>query len=386
MATGVDIAIVGGGLAGGLIAWALKTRRPDIELALFEKGPRLGGEHTWSFHDTDISPADRAWLSPLISARWDTQEVRFPEHQRFLGTRYNSITSDRFNAVLATALGDSIRLNVPITRLTPGNLSLAGGEMVPAGAVLDCRGDLTSPSLVLGFQKFLGRVCRLSYPHDLDAPIIMDATVPQNQDYRFIYVLPFDPRTLLIEDTRYSDDWEIDSADFRAEIDSYARYRGWEIKSVLREESGVLPVALGGDIKAFWDNPLPNVVGEIGRAGMRACLFHPVTGYSLPDAVALANKISTATDLSATGLYTLTRSYSEECWHSRGFYRFLSRMLFRGAPPENRYLMLERFYRLPQGVIERFYAGVSTFTDKVRILSGKPPIPISRALAEIRER
>jgi lycopene beta-cyclase len=127
-------------------------------------------------------------------------------------------------------------------------------------------------------------------------------------------------------------------------------------------------------------------LGEIGRAGMRASLFHPVTGYSLPDAVALANKISTATDLSSTGLYALTRSYSEECWHSRGFYRFLSRMLFRGAPPENRYLMLERFYRLPQGVIERFYAGVSTFTDKVRILSGKPPIPISRALAEIRER
>jgi lycopene beta-cyclase len=386
MATGVDIAIVGGGLAGGLIAWALKTRRPDIKLALFEKGPRLGGEHTWSFHDTDISPADRAWLTPLISARWDTQEVRFPEHQRFLGTSYNSITSDRFNAVLATALGDSIRLNVPITRLTPGYLSLAGGELMPAGAVLDCRGDFKSPCLVLGFQKFLGRVCRLSSPHDLDAPIIMDATVPQNHDYRFIYVLPFDPRTLLIEDTRYSDSSRIDSADFRTEIDSYARCRGWEIKSVLREESGVLPVALGGDIKAFWDNPLPNVVGEIGRAGMRASLFHPVTGYSLPDAVALANKISTATDLSSTGLYALTRSYSEECWHSRGFYRFLSRMLFRGAPPENRYLMLERFYRLPQGVIERFYAGVSTFTDKVRILSGKPPIPISRALAEIRER
>jgi lycopene beta-cyclase len=43
--------------------------------------------------------------------------------------------------------------------------------------------------------------------------------------------------------------------------------------------------------------------------------------------------------------------------------------------------VLERFYRLSPGLIARFYAGQSTLYDKVRILSGKPPIPIGRAAA-----
>ena len=33
----------------------------------------------------------------------------------------------------------------------------------------------------------------------------MDATVPQDGGYRFVYVLPFADRPLLVEDTHYSD-------------------------------------------------------------------------------------------------------------------------------------------------------------------------------------
>ena len=43
--------------------------------------------------------------------------------------------------------------------------------------------------------------------------------------------------------------------------------------------------------------------------------------------------------------------------------------------------MLERFYRLPEPLIERFYAGKSTLRDKVRLLAGRPPVPVLRALA-----
>ena len=68
-------------------------------------------------------------------------------------------------------------------------------------------------------------------------------------------------------------------------------------------------------------------------------------------------------------------------WKARGFYRLLDRMLFRAAHPDARYKVLERFYRLPQPLIERFYAARSTLADKARILSGKPPVPIGAALA-----
>jgi len=45
--------------------------------------------------------------------------------------------------------------------------------------VLDCRGAVSSPHLRLGFQKFVGQELRLAAPHGLDAPVIMDAAVPQ---------------------------------------------------------------------------------------------------------------------------------------------------------------------------------------------------------------
>jgi len=55
-------------------------------------------------------------------------------------------------------------------------------------------------------------------------------------------------------------------------------------------------------------------------------------------------------------------------------------MLFHAAKPELRYRIFERFYGLSGGLIRRFYAGHLTWTDKVRLLIGKPPVPVHRAL------
>ena len=76
---------------------------------------------------------------------------------------------------------------------------------------------------------------------------------------------------------------------------------------------------------------------------------------------------------------------ARRCWADRSFYRLLDRMLFRAAAPAERYRVLERFYTLRAGIVGRFYAGRSTFADKLRILSGKPPVPIGRALAGLKE-
>ena len=62
------------------------------------------------------------------------------------------------------------------------------------------------------------------------------------------------------------------------------------------------------------------------------------------------------------------------------FYRLLNRMLFKAARPGERHRVMEKFYTLPQPLIERFYAGRTTPFDMMRILSGKPPVPIHRAV------
>ncbi len=370
-----DVAIAGGGLSGSLIAWRLKTLRPDLRVALVERGETLGGNHTWSFHETDLGPAADAWIDPLVAHRWDRQEVRFPAHSRLLRTGYRSIVSERLHDTVAPALGADLRLDAEIERLDADGIALADGEIVAAKAVIDARGQRDNSALTVGFQKFLGQEIEFDAPHGLRDPIIMDATISQSDGYRFIYVLPFSETTALIEDTYYADGSAIDHDGVRAEIASYAASRGWRIARVLREEHGVLPIALAGDIDAHLDA----APAGVGVAGLGAGLFHPLTGYSLPDAVRLADKIAHTDDLSGPALSSLTRDHARTVWREREFFRLLSRFLYYAAKPETRYKVLGRFYRLGEPLIERFYAANSTKQDKMRVLVGKPPVSFFKA-------
>lgn len=376
-----DALIVGGGLASSLIALRLKREQPGLKIIVLERDQRIGGEHTWCHFATDVAHEIAEWMAPLIVHDWAGYEVRFPAHRRTLTTRYRAITSARLHTVMSELLGEDAWMGVDASEVRANSVRLADGRRLVAPLVIDARGPRRSRHLVLGWQKFVGQELRLSRPHGVARPIIMDATVPQVDGYRFVYVLPLGPDRLLVEDTRYSDLPALDRAQFAAEIAAYAEAHRWTVVSIEREESGVLPIALAGDIDAYW----ADAEGGAADVGMRAALFHPTTGYSLPDAARQAEAIARLSELTTeTARYALEHM-SKTVWQGRGFYRFLNRMLFRAAAPERRYKVLERFYRLPQPLIERFYAGRASLVDKTRILAGKPPVPIARAMACLSE-
>jgi lycopene beta-cyclase len=371
-----ELILVGGGLANSLIAYRVLRERSDFPLLVVERGSSLGANHTWSFHDSDLTVNQRRWIEPLIAHRWSSHDLRFPSRNRVMHDGYNSVTSERLHEFVAPALGHRMRLETEVAEVTPGGIVLANGERIEARAVIDGRGDPGGDHLDIAFQKFLGLFVRLAEPHGLNGPILMDATVEQIDGYRFVYTLPFSNTEALIEDTYYADEPGLDHHRLRSRIDDYANRQGWVISSVTGEETGVLPIVLGGDIDAFW------TVGPEGvaRSGMRGAFFHPTTGYSLPEAVRLADEIAAIPDLESASLFELTRRRSEELWRRTGYYRLLNRMLFRAAEPELRYRIFERFYGLSGGLIRRFYASRLKWTDKVRVLIGKPPVPVHRAL------
>jgi lycopene beta-cyclase len=376
--TGVRrIVIAGGGLAGCLAALALAERRPELDLVLVEQGDSLGGNHVWSFFDADVADRDRWLVEPAIARSWMDYEVCFPRRRRTLASRYNSLTSARLDGAVRSRLRpDQVRLGATIERVAADAILLAGGERIE-GVAIDARGAGDLAALDLGWQKFVGREYRLAAPHGLERPIVMDACVDQAEGYRFVYCLPFADDRLLIEDTYYSTDPTLDRGAIGRRIEAYAEARGWRLADLEREETGVLPVAMGGDFDAFWpaDDPIP-------RIGVRGGFFHPTTGYSLPDAVRTAMFVTRRQDPS--GLAAALRAEAQRLWRARGFYRLLDRMLFRAAAPAERYRVLEHFYRLDPELIGRFYAGRSSWADRLRILSGRPPVPVGRALAAVR--
>ena len=372
------VIIAGGGLSGSLAALALARRRPKTELLLIEQGESFGGNHTWSFFDSDIPPENRWVFQGIAAIRWPAHEVHFPRRSRTIGIGYSSIRSrDLDHTVRAVLRPEQYRLSARIQAVGPTAVTLEG-ETIEGDAVIDARGPSTMPGLELGWQKFVGRYYRFPRPHGLSLPVIMDATVEQIDGYRFVYQLPISSTDLLIEDTYYSATPLLDQEALRDRLDRLAMKTGGGAAEVVEEESGVLPIVLGGDVDSLWRHE------QVPRLGLRGGFFHPTTSYSLPDAVNNAALLARQSELTSDALYPVFQNQAQQLWQARSFFRLLNRMLFHAAESDQAYRVLEHFYRLPPALIARFYAARLSGFDKIRIFSGKPPVSIGRALSALR--
>jgi lycopene beta-cyclase len=363
-----DFLVVGGGLAGTLAALAVAERQPQARLCLVEHAPRLGGNHTWSFHGSDLSPEERAWVAPFISHHWPTHEVRFPipGRSRQIAGPYCTVTSRHLTEMATARLraaGATLIFGADAVVVEPGRACLRDGRELRAGLVLDARGgELPGSGMrgMSGFQTFVGLEVELDRDADLPGPLLMDATVEQTDGYRFMYVLPFEPRRWLVEDTVYGDAPVMDPVAARAGIHRYLARRGLHVRRVLREERGVLPIP--------WAQPRATAAGAT-RIGYRGGFFHPTTGYSFALAVEVARAVASAPRSSVDSVLTRVRRARDP---QRRFCRMLNRLLFRAVPPAARWRIFARFYQLPEDTIARFYALSFTRRDRLRILAGRP--------------
>lgn len=378
-----DIIFAGGGLASCLTALRISETDSGLSILIIEAGDQLCGNHTWSFHLTDLNAEELKLVEPMIAYRWLGQQVIFPDFHRKLSTGYASLTSGSVREHVKNRKNITVIENSPVAEVHENYVKLQNGQKIEAPCIIDGRGFRPDDALILGFQKFIGLELMLKEPHGEAIPTIMDASVEQYDGYRFVYTLPFDEQTVLIEDTRYSDHSTLDEESIVADIEDYARSKGWKIKKVLRQENGVLPITLGHDFERFWRN-CPAGTAPIG---LRAGLFHPTTGYSLPNSTKLAGKIAAMKGpLTTNAVRELVEAQARQLSRKQSFYRFLNRMLFKAAEPGLRWKVLSRFYKLSQGLIERFYSEDLTFADRSRILIGKPPVPVSAAIGCISEK
>ncbi len=388
-ASQIDVAIVGGGLAGGLIALALHRARPEFRIALIESGKTIGGNHRWSWFDSDLSDEGRALLADFRQTGWDRgYDVEFPKYRRTLKTPYRSMASHDFHEALMRDLPeDAVLLGRKATALDATGVDLADGangtQRIEARAVIDCRSFQSSRHLRGGWQVFLGRHMRLSDPHGLERPVIMDANVDQlaphgnGGAYRFVYTLPLSAHDVFVEDTYYADDPKLDRGALSSRIDQYTRDHGWHDNAIIGHEAGVLPVLTGGDFSAYQKEiGIPGVA----VAGARGGFVHPLTSYTMCVAVENALVIAKEADLTGPQLAALFQARARRHWKKTGYYRLLARFLFFAAKPERRVKVFQRFYNLREGLIERFYAARSRPLDKVRVLWGQPPVPIPSAI------
>lgn len=384
--TEFDVAFVGGGLASALAASLLLERTPTLRVLLVERDTRLGGNHTWCFHSGDLPRAAARAVAPLIAHSWDGYEVRFPSRSRRLASPYACVTSERLDQVLTARLRAAPRgsLIVGHAARTPSahEVVLDDGRRFRASLIVAATGPEQAVARSgRGYQKFFGM--ELDAPaHGLVEPVVFDACLPQRDGFRFMYLLPLAPDRLLVEETFFSETHALDERRSKQDILDYCAARRIEVRGVHRSERGLLPMPWIDHDFSPSARPL--------LAGYRAGLFHPVTGYSFPQAVRFALALAEC-DLRQLaerpdGASPLSE-FAQQQADQRPFLRLLTRLLFTCFAPGDRYAVLEHFYRLPEPLIERFYAAELTPLDRARIFLGAPPRGFSmrRALRAQRE-
>jgi len=365
----VDYVLVGGGLQSGLMALAISHHQPQASWILIEQQEKLAGNHTWSFHSTDIPESCSVWAEPLAEYRWPCYEIRVGGRVRTVEIPYCTCSSEHFADLLkplAQQAHHRILTNTTVDEIAPARVTLSDGRRIDATAVIDNRGPapLNVGNFAGGFQKFWGFELELNTDWTHANPIIMDDEIDQQDGFRFIYTLPFERRRVLVEDTRFSNTPSIDREECLVRVGNYVDSRGYRDWRIVREEQGVLPMPTGG---SFPGSGLPMLAG-----GYRGGWFHAATGYSFSMALQVAHCVATNP---ADRLPQVLRQLSHEhAWRAK-FARFLNRLLFELVKPQTRYQIFRRFYRvLDEPSIARFYGHRFTPFDAFRMVVGIPPM------------
>lgn len=374
-----EYAIVGGGLQGCLLAHALAWHRPDAAVLLVERSGELCGNHTWSFHETDVAEQARGWFDPLVTHRWPGYRVTFPGLSRRVKIPYATITSERLReATIALAdVGPArggrvvVRTGESCEILSPTAVRLGGTAEVACRAVLDCRGRMASAAGPgegggAGYQTFIGHEYETAGRWPASEPTVMDVPADQAGGFEFLYELPLGPDRVLLEYTRFHEDPSCDDARAGELISTRLAEAGAGPANLIRTERGCLPMPYARAARAEGPSPAGGYAGG---------WYHAATGYSIPlavrfaELVARANPDRVAAEVAAAAANDRLR---------RGFCRFLNRLLFCLVRAEDRWKIFRRFYRvLSEERISRFYAHRFTFTDAARIVIGRPPMGLA---------
>lgn len=372
-----DLAIIGGGLSGGLIALAAQRARPAARILLIEARPALGGNHLWSFVESDIGKADRPLLEPLITFGWRSYSVLFPDYQREIPDGLYSIRSDRFDTALRAILpAESILSGRAATSVTATSVELEGGLHIAAGGVIDARGVADLGLLDTAWRKFVGYELQLAGPHSVRRARLIEIAEGETDGLGFQTMLPLESDKLFVEDVRYEIDPALDLGDYARRIFNLAAKFGWRITDSARGQAGSIPIVMGGDFEGYWQSGGAGVA----KAGLRAGLFHPVTGASLGDAVSVARLVASLGDWSGAALHKALHDHAAKRWARRDFYRRFARRMMRDTAPGERYRLFAALYMRDADVIGRFHGMRLSLVDRLALSTGDGPMPLSSLL------
>ncbi|HEX8350624.1 MAG TPA: lycopene cyclase family protein, partial [Hymenobacter sp.] len=296
-----DYLIVGGGAAGLSLAYAIaqEPRLRQQRVLMIEPEAKNRNDRTWSFWTDEPTLFDG-----IVAHEWDKLAFRSPTFEQVFSLtryRYKMIRGLDFYQFVRAALEQNPQFTL-LTGTADVLEDTATGIMARTSAgnfTARYAFDSRPPQLVRDptkyrylLQHFIG--WEVETDHDaFDASTVefMDFRGSQDQEARFIYVLPFSSRRALVEYTLFSGE-VLPAAEYEAALRNYLnKTLGIEHFKIGEVEIGAIPMT---------DHPLPPRTGRhIINLGTRAGRAKPSTGYAFRRIQAHTQRLVTA--LAATG-------------------------------------------------------------------------------------
>lgn len=353
-------------MAGLSLAYYLsQSSLRDRSILILDKELKDNNDRTWCFWEREPGP-----FEPILYRTWDAVQFHGTTYAGPLDMgpyRYKMLRGLDFYDFVRNQLCGQSNIHfrqATINRIkdTPqGGFVIADDEPYIAGYVFDSTyalklDDTRHHNLLQHFKGWFIQTERACF--DPRRPDIMDFRVAQHGDCRFMYVLPFDEHTALVEFTLFND--KLLTADqYEANLRDYIdQYLNTGHYTITETEFGVIPMS---DVPTT-ENPSEHIV-RIGTAGGYT---KASTGYTFQRTQRYLRELVQA--LEQTG-----RPQRSVSWFKRRFKLYDS--VFLNVLEQHRYPaddVFTRVYVENPGRVFRFLDEDTRLMDELRLFTTMP--------------
>jgi lycopene beta-cyclase len=272
-----DYIISGGGMAGLSLAYYLDQSHilRHKKILIIDRQRKAQNDRTWCFWEIGSNTFEK-----VVHRSWNTiwfKSQAFSQHLLLGNYRYKMIRGIDFYTFIHNQLAKNPNiewLEAEVTNIHSHTVITSKGSFT-ASYIFDSTYQipLDTPQRHHLLQHFKGWVVQTPTPQfDPTQATMMDFTIPQEGDCRFMYVLPSSNTEALIEYTLFSEKL-LSPASYDQAIHSYItdilKINTFEIKE---EEFGVIPMS---------DSPIvPNPMSGVVRIGTAGGATKASTGYT----------------------------------------------------------------------------------------------------------
>lgn len=248
----VDYIILGGGLSGLMLAYKMSKEQffRDKQIIIIEKDASKENDRTWSYWEK--SPSE--WNS-IIRKTWKNSIVKGQNKKVILDMhpyQYHTIHSKDFYDFINLKLQQCD--NIQLVFETFENIEEKGNEIIVNtnensytckklfNSILDSEEYTKDSKYPYLYQHFKGWYIHTDQSQfDENTATLMDFSIPQKKETRFMYVLPFSEHKALIEFTLFTPNL-LSRAEYKAELIHYIAKEFRGNFEIYERENGIIPM------------------------------------------------------------------------------------------------------------------------------------------------